>query len=34
MNEKIQNCLMDDGDNILSLYQFARDLQTSKGMVV
>jgi hypothetical protein len=34
MNEKIENCLMDDAENILSLYQSARDLQTSKGMVV
>ena len=34
MNEKIENCLVDDVDNILSLYQSARDLQTSKGMVV
>ena len=34
MNEKIENCLMDDADNILSLYQSARDLQTSKAMVV
>jgi hypothetical protein len=34
MNEKIQNCLMSDTDNILSLYQSARDLQTDKGMVV
>ena len=34
MTEKIENCLMDDADNILSLYQSARDLQTNKGMVV
>jgi ribosomal protein S18 acetylase RimI-like enzyme len=34
MNEKIENCLMNDADNILSLYQSARDLQTSNGMVV
>ena len=34
MNEKIENCIMDDADNILSLYQSARDLQTSKGVVV
>ena len=34
MDERIENCLMNDADNILSLYQSARDLQTSKGMVV
>jgi hypothetical protein len=34
MNEKIENCLRDDVDNILSLYQSARDLQTDKRMVI
>lgn len=34
MTEKIENCLQDDADEILSLYQSARDLQTDKGMVV
>ena len=34
MTGKIENCLMDDADEILSLYQSARELQTSKGMVV
>src|SRR5688572_185981 len=34
MADKIENCLMNDADSILSLYQSARDLQTSKGMVV
>jgi len=34
MTEKIENCLIGDADNILSLYQSARDLQISKGMVV
>ena len=34
MPEIIENCLMDDADEILSLYQSARELQTTKGMVV
>lgn len=34
MKEKIVICIMNDIDNILSLYQSARDLQTGKGMVV
>ena len=34
MAGKIENCLMNDTDDILSLYQSARDLQTSKAMVV
>jgi ribosomal protein S18 acetylase RimI-like enzyme len=34
MTEKIENCLINDANEILSLYQSARDLQTSKGMVV
>jgi len=34
MNDRIENCLISDADNILSLYQSARDLQTSKRMVV
>jgi len=34
MAGKIENCLMNDTDDILSLYQSARELQTSKGMVV
>ena len=34
MAEKIENCLINDADEILSLYQSARELQTSKGMVV
>jgi hypothetical protein len=34
MAAKIENCLINDTDNILSLYQSARELQTSKGMVV
>ena len=34
MTDKIEYCLMNDADSILSLYQSARDLQTSKGMVV
>jgi len=34
MNGKIENCLMDDADEILSLYQSARELQASKGMAV
>src|SRR5215203_1551986 len=34
MTENIVNCLMSDADQVLSLYQSARELQTSKGMVV
>ena len=34
MTGKIENCLMNDTDDILSLYQSARELQTSKRMVV
>ena len=34
VNVKIENCSMDDANDILSLYQSARDLQTQKGMVV
>ena len=34
MAGKIENCLMNDTDDILSLYQSARELQTSKRMVV
>src|SRR4030095_10749604 len=34
INGKIRNCILEDGDNILSLYKSARDLQTQKGMVV
>ena len=34
MNEPIVNCVMSDLDEILSLYQSARELQTQKGMVV
>jgi len=34
INGKISNCVLEDSDNILSLYQSARDLQTQKGMVV
>ena len=34
MAGKIENCLMNDTDDILSLYQSARELQTSKEMVV
>ena len=34
MNEPIVNCTMSDIDEILSLYQSARELQTQKGMVV
>jgi len=30
----ITNCVWEDSDEILSLYQSARDLQTKKGMVV
>jgi ribosomal protein S18 acetylase RimI-like enzyme len=31
---KIENCMMNDIDNILSLYESARQLQTKKEMVV
>ena len=31
---KVNNCLMDDANEILSLYESARSLQTQKGMVV
>ena len=31
---KINNCVLEDIYEILSLYQSARDLQTKKGMVV
>jgi hypothetical protein len=31
---KIDNCLMNDADEILSLYEAARDLQTQKKMVI
>jgi len=34
IKEEIINCALEDSDNILSLYQSARDLQTKKGMVV
>ena len=34
IKEEISNCALEDSDNILSLYQSARDLQTKKGMVV
>ncbi|HEU5168338.1 MAG TPA: GNAT family N-acetyltransferase [Chitinophagaceae bacterium] len=34
VNEKISSCVLTDSENILSLYQSARDLQTQKGMVV
>jgi len=34
VNGKISNCVSEDSNNILSLYQSARDLQTQKGMVV
>jgi ribosomal protein S18 acetylase RimI-like enzyme len=34
INGKISNCVLNDGNHILSLYQSARDLQTQKGMVV
>lgn len=34
MNEPIVNCVMNDIDAILTLYQSARELQTQKGMVV
>lgn len=34
MNGEIMNCVMNDIQHILSLYQSARDLQTQKGMVV
>ena len=34
MNESIVNCVINDIDDILSLYQSARELQTQKGMVV
>lgn len=34
MNEKILNCVTSDIDEILSLYQAARELQTQKRMVV
>ena len=34
MTGKIENCLLNDTDDILSLYQSVRELQTSKGMVV
>ena len=34
INVKIINCVLEDSDKILSLYQAARDLQTIKGMVV
>jgi len=34
VNHKISNCILEDSDKILSLYQSARDLQTQKGMVV
>ena len=34
MIENIENCLLEDADKILSLYQSARDLQTNKRMVV
>ena len=34
MTENIVNCLLSDADEVLSLYQSARELQTSKGMVV
>jgi hypothetical protein len=29
-----RNCLMNDADEILSLYEAARDLQTQKKMVI
>ena len=34
MNGKIENCIINDIDEILSLYESARDLQTKKEMVV
>jgi ribosomal protein S18 acetylase RimI-like enzyme len=34
INGKISNCILEDSDRILSLYQSARDLQIQKGMVV
>lgn len=34
MNTKIENCVMDDINRILLLYEEARTLQTHKGMVV
>lgn len=34
MNMKIDNCTIADVQEILSLYEFARGLQTQKGMVV
>jgi len=34
MTEKFENCLINDADEILSLYQYERELQTIKGMVV
>src|SRR4030095_836080 len=34
VNEKINNCIVDDSDKILSLYQSARDLQMQKGMII
>ena len=30
INMKISNCVLEDSDEILSLYQSARDLQTKK----
>ena len=34
MNGKIENCIINDIDEILSLYESARDLQSKKAMVV
>jgi len=34
INMKIENCTMNDVENILSLYESARQLQTKKEMVV
>ena len=34
MSEKIESCVRNDVNEILSLYQSARELQTQKGMVV
>jgi hypothetical protein len=34
INGKISNCILEDSNKILSLYQSARDLQTQKRMVV
>ena len=34
MQAKITNCVLEDSDDILSLYESARNLQTQKAMVV